>query len=94
MQHIADQYLCQPLPTPAELRAAAERYVREAEAFDRTICTGPIIDGAIMPASPHERAVISRAADELFKSLVALGEGRFTSGDLQREIVRVERSPA
>ncbi|WP_051365814.1 hypothetical protein [Pseudomonas sp. EGD-AK9] len=94
MQNFADQYLCQPLPTPAEVWAAAERYVREAEAFDRTVCTGPIIDGAIMPATPRERAVISRAADELFSRLVAIGAGRYTSDDLHRAIVRIERLPA
>jgi hypothetical protein len=27
----------------------AERYHRETEAYDRTVCTGPIRDGSVMP---------------------------------------------
>lgn len=73
------------------LQQAAERYVSESEAYDRTVCTGPIINGAIMHATGRERAQINRAAVQLFKRLVATSNGQFTSDDLRREIQRVER---
>ena len=40
-----------------KMQALARRYHTEAEAFDRTVCTGPIVDGAIQPFS---RSVIGR----------------------------------
>ena len=49
----------------------AKKYHDKTEAFDRTVCTGPIIDGAIMPASSYQSKVISQYAcslrHELFK---------------------------
>lgn len=96
MQQFAEQFLCEFKPTPAEmlLRELAERYVSETEAYDRTVCTGPIIRGAIMPATTQERAQINRNAKALFDRLVDHGLGRFTRNDLQREISRVERFQA
>ena len=38
-------------------------YFRTCEAFDRTVCTGPIgRDGGVLPASPTERALIEKNA--------------------------------
>ena len=84
----------EPYSVAMLLRELAERYVSETEAYDRTVCTGPVIRGAIMPATHQQRAQISRHADDLFYHLVALGNGCFTSDDLSREISRVERFPA
>ena len=92
MQRFADQFMCEFKTAPAEVTAAAERYVAESEAYDRTVCTGPIIRGEIMPATPRERALISRAADQLFKRLVAENAGLFSSDELQQEIHRIERA--
>lgn len=40
----------------------AQRYHRATEAYDRTVCTGPIRDGSVMPIGPHELALVNRNA--------------------------------
>lgn len=92
MQRFTDQFMCEFKPTPAEVTAAAERYVAESEAYDRTVCTGPIIRGEIMPATPRECALISRYANQLFKRLVAENAGHFSSDELKQELHRIERA--
>lgn len=51
-------------PTEQERKAAdlAARYHRETEAYDRTVCTGQIRDGSVMPIGPHEMALVNRNA--------------------------------
>lgn len=51
-------------PTEQELKAAelASRYHRETESYDRTVCTGPIRNGSVMPIGPHELALVNRNA--------------------------------
>ena len=56
----------------------AVKYHDITEAFDRTVCTGPIIDGGIRPATSAENALIQKHAVELCKrifaeSIVSLG---------------------
>lgn len=59
-------------PTQQESKAAelAERYHRETEAFDRLVCTGPIIKGSIMPNGPHEMAQINRNAIKVRRQIL------------------------
>lgn len=92
MQQFAHQYQCEFHVTPAaaHLRQVAEQYVRDTEAYDRTVCTGPVIRGEIMPANHHERALISRNADQLFNRLLSQNAGRFTAQELHKEISRIE----
>lgn len=40
----------------------AKRYHAETETYDRTVCTGPIRDGAVIPITPHEFALVNRNA--------------------------------
>jgi hypothetical protein len=59
------EYLCMPWqPTAAEeqLRALAKEYHERTEAYDRTVCTGPIVRGAVMPVTGAERSAINRFA--------------------------------
>ena len=66
------KYLGRPSePTPEEtrLRELAAQYHEETEAFDRTVCTGPIRNGSIMPIGPGERAAINRHALAMRKRL-------------------------
>lgn len=60
-----------------KLRALAEDYHRRTEAYDRTICTGPILRGGIMPANGWESSQINRHAkavrDELEVEAAKLG---------------------
>src|SRR5574337_1075913 len=67
-----DEYQCEWKPTERDLKmdALAQRYPAEAEAFDRTVCTGPIRDGGILPANPREMAAISRNAIALRKKIM------------------------
>jgi hypothetical protein len=65
-QEFRQEFMGMPTPsTPAEikLRELAERYHDETEAYDRTVCTGEIRRGSIMPANGQECALINRNAD-------------------------------
>lgn len=92
MQQFAHLYQCEFHVTPAaaHLREVAEQYVRDTEAYDRTVCTGPIIRGEIMPATLHERGQINRFASRMFNRLALENAGRFTATELRREIARIE----
>lgn len=60
--------LFEPAPvTP--LDDLAREYYDRAEAYDRTVCTGPIRDGSILPASRHEHSLINRNATALLREL-------------------------
>jgi hypothetical protein len=63
-----------PNPTQTEidliLHQLLKQYYEAAEAYDRTVCTGPIIDGAILPATPLERALVSQHAATLWRELL------------------------
>ncbi|MDE2103853.1 MAG: hypothetical protein KGL39_41835 [Patescibacteria group bacterium] len=47
----------------------ALRYVHESEVFDRTVCTGPIREDGIMPASSWEAGRCNAFADRLKRDL-------------------------
>ncbi len=88
------QYINQwPEQTPQELKAAqlAERYHRETEAYDRTVCTGPPFHGSAMPATCHEHALINRYAHakmrEIMEEAARAGISREAVG---RAIARAE----
>ena len=58
------QYEQEWRPTERERKAAelAARYHSETDAYDRTVCTGPIRDGSVMPIGQHEMALVNRNA--------------------------------
>lgn len=58
-------------PTPEEqrLRELAREYHDRTEAYDRTVCTGPILRNGIMPATDRERSLITQNADMLRAAL-------------------------
>lgn len=70
----------------------ADEYHRRCEAFDRTVCTGPLRDGGIMPATHREMRIISRHACEVRAEMRqrAAGEG-FAAGEMDRAIRDAER---
>ena len=47
----------------------AREYHRRTEEYDRTVCTGPIIRGAIQPMNDRERARINRHALKVSREL-------------------------
>lgn len=92
MSGFADQYLCAFRQTPAEmqLHQVAESYVNKTEAYDRTVCTGPIIHGSIQPVTQRERALVNRHALDLLDRLVKAHSHLFSRKELLREIGRVD----
>lgn len=65
-------YLCHwPEPTEEDryLYSLAAEYHQRAEAYDRTVCTGPIKRGEILPATDREMVAINRHALSLKKEL-------------------------
>lgn len=79
-------------PTEAERRlfAAVEQYVAETEAYDRTVCTGPVMRDGIMPASSHEQGLANRNAMRAMDHLCSQ-HPEFTRQQIRREISRVDR---
>lgn len=75
-----------------KLYELAKRYCTECEAYDRTVCTGPIDNGAIMPATQREVLLISSNARIVRKRIEdeACQHG-FTRHELSREIRRYAR---
>ena len=55
----------------------AKEYHTRTEAYDRNVCTGPILRGGIMPETPHQHRAIQRNATavhrELFEKARQLG---------------------
>lgn len=59
----------QPTERDQRLYELATRYHVECETYDRTVCTGPMHEDSIMPATPHEMALINRNAHAVRKVL-------------------------
>ena len=47
----------------------AKEYHARTEAYDRAICTGPILHGGIMPETPHQHRAIQRNALAIHREL-------------------------
>lgn len=67
---------------PHELAA---RYHKECEAYDRTVCTGPIGQDGIMPANPREMRLINLHAHAVLK---LLAEEAAQEGTERKELSR------
>ena len=65
------EYLCEFTPNPNEraLYEIAKRYHEVTEAYDRTVCTGPIVKGLILPESHYQVVAINRHARQVFNDL-------------------------
>lgn len=62
---------CDWTPTEKDrlLYELAKRYHDETEAYDRTVCTGPIVRGSIRPVYPRETVLINRNAQRVFDGI-------------------------
>ena len=83
-----------PQPTMQERMAdnLAERYHRETEAYDQTVCTGPIIRGEIMPNSGHEMALSNRNAIKVHRLIIAeAAQHGISPQEMQRAVSRCAR---
>jgi len=59
----------QPSERDNRLHELATRYHTECEAYDRTVCTGPVGQDGILPANPRELGMINRNAHAVRKGL-------------------------
>ena len=62
---------CEWTPTEKDnkLYELAKRYHDETESYDRTVCTGPIVDGSIQPFGPRQAVLINRNANKVFQQI-------------------------
>lgn len=88
------RHLYLQIPTPSEreiqLRQLGERYVRETELYDQSVCTGPIGRDGVIPANPRERALSDRNARELFRRLCGEISPPVLPAELRRAISSVD----
>ncbi|HDR9163671.1 TPA: hypothetical protein QDB28_004075 [Burkholderia vietnamiensis] len=87
-------YFAEPEPTDPRLIELARSYYRDTEAYDRTVCTGPITRDGIMPTTSRERLLISRNArhvmDRVREAAAQLG---FTREQLRDAMKIADREP-
>lgn len=70
-----------------QLRELADAYHHDTEAYDRRVCTGPVVNGGVIPNTPPERAAISRHAIRVFDRLGALAADLgFSRKDWQKAV--------
>lgn len=69
MEEFRSLYLGEPQPMDSALLDLARIYYRLTEAFDRKVCTGPITQDGIMPATSAQLAAINRYAAEVLQEL-------------------------
>ena len=78
MEEFKHEYFCDFKDSSDEdgyLKSIAAEYHRRAEEYDRKVCTGPIINGSVMPCSNAELQLINRHAHSL---LIELKERAYT----------------
>lgn len=86
--------LCEPHPASADecrLHEMAKEYHKRTEAFDRTVCTGPIRDGQIMPASGHQQLLISSNAAALRQEIWDRERGKMDNAVFEDFIKAIQR---
>lgn len=71
----------------------AKRYHELTEAYDRTVCKGPFVNGAIQPSTPTESVLINRNAKSVIRDLLQqAGHHGITEGELRQAIQRHRNS--
>lgn len=73
----------------SKLYAFAKEYHDRCEAYDRTVCTGPIGRDGIMPANHAELGTINRNAHEVLRDVLRRAKDEGLAGEeVQRAISR------
>lgn len=87
---IPNEWLQQPYEHNKDMFELACRYYRETEAYDKTVCTGPIVDGVIYPLNSKEMGLISLNAHKTRKLIgQEAAEKNIDPKELTHEIRRV-----
>ncbi len=74
-----------------DLYDLAQQYQDRCEAFDRTVCTGPVGRDGILPADCRESGKINRHAISVFNELCKKAvEAGYTKQDFQRAVSRTQ----
>jgi len=95
-EHFKHEYMCTFAISEKEktLNELAIRYRDECEAYDKTVCTGGMKYGEIMPSNPSEMRLIDKNARNVLKKLleseVAFNH-EINRRELMKEISRIGR---
>ena len=83
-------YFGEPSPISEVAYAFAQEYDARCEAYDRTVCTGPITKDGVQPANYQELGLIGRNARAVFKDVKkkAIEQG-VTAEQLRMAIARL-----
>lgn len=71
------------------LQDIAQQYVSETEAYDRTVCTGPILHDGVMPATRHQFALVNRNARQTMDRL-CIEHPEFSQQQIRRAAYQVD----
>jgi hypothetical protein len=67
----------------------AAEYHRRTEEYDRTVCTGPVINGSIQPLTPAELGLVNRNAAKVFDEIAERAAAcAFTRAELRKAVGR------
>lgn len=70
------------------LREAAERYVRECEQYDLTVCTGPITIDGVMPEGTAQALLVSKNSRRVLERIST--ETAFSRSEIVRAAARID----
>lgn len=92
-ESFGSEYYAQPAgENERRLVELAQQYLDETESFDRSVCTGPIVRGAIMPRGAQERFAISQFATARMKVAERkAAEFGFAKAELMRAIRELQK---
>ena len=80
---------------PDVLRDLAREYHQRTEAYDRTVCTGPVTADGVMPVGPVELGLINSNARVVLRELQAKATSMgHTTRELQKAIGSFSCNPA
>jgi len=68
----------------------AKEYHDRTEHYDRTVCTGPIVEGCIRPNNGKEHTLINQNAKTIFNELAK--RENITLKDLHHRIIGIENN--
>jgi hypothetical protein len=84
----AAEYMGEFTPNP-NIHALAVEYHERCEAYDRTVCTGPIGRDGIIPVSHQELALVNRNASAVLRDVLQrAAEKGIDLTDMRRAISR------